>query len=50
MCVLRSIPVFAGMDAKEMKREYTRSDIGDGFYYDVQMDDLKKIKVIKKDE
>lgn len=42
--------VFSGMDAKEMKREYTRSDIGDGFYYDVQMDDLKKIKVIKKDE
>lgn len=39
--------VFSGLDVKEMQREYTRSDIGDGFYYDIALDEFKKIKVIK---
>lgn len=42
-----SSSVFNSMDHKEMKREYARCDVGDGFYYDVDRENLQKMKVIK---
>ncbi len=39
--------VFGEMDPKELKSEYARCEIGDGYYYDIESDELKKIKVIK---
>ncbi len=42
-----SSSVFNCMDPQEMKREYARCDVGDGYYYDVSREELKKIKIIK---
>ncbi len=39
--------VFGEMDPKEMKSEYARCEIGDGFCYDIESDELKKLKFIK---
>ena len=39
--------VFGEMDPKELKNEYARCEIGDGYFYDIESDELKKIKVIK---
>lgn len=39
--------VFGEMDPKELKNEYARCEIGDGYYYDIESDELKKIKIIK---
>ncbi len=39
--------VFGEMDAKELKTEYARCELGDGYYYDIESDELKKIKIIK---
>ncbi len=41
--------VFGEMDPKELKSEYARCSVGDGYYYDIESDDLKKIKIIKAD-
>ena len=41
--------VFNSMEPKEMKLEYARCEIGDGFYYDVDRENLQKMKVIKSD-
>ena len=37
--------VFSEMDAKELKLQFARCSIGDGYYYDVVSEDLKKIKI-----
>lgn len=39
--------VFGEMDPKELKNEYARCELGDGYYYDIESDELKKIKIIK---
>lgn len=39
--------VFGDMDIKALKEEYAKCEIGDGFYYDVEADNIKKIKIIK---
>lgn len=39
--------VFGEMDPKELKTEYARCELGDGYYYDIEADELKKIKFIK---
>ncbi len=44
-----SSSVFNVLDSAEMKREYARCDIGDGYYYDVERDDLRKFKILKAD-
>ncbi len=39
--------VFGEMDPKELKNEYARCELGDGYYYDIESDELRKIKIIK---
>lgn len=39
--------VFGEMDAKELKAEYAKCSIGDGYYYDVDADVLKKTRFVK---
>ena len=39
--------VFGEMDPKELKNEYARCELGDGYYYDIESDDLKKLKFLK---
>lgn len=39
--------VFGEMDAKELKIEFARCSLGDGFFYDIERDDLQKLKFIK---
>ena len=39
--------VFGEMDPKELKNEFARCEIGDGFYFDIEADELKKMKFIK---
>ena len=39
--------VFGEMDPKELKNDYARCNVGDGYYYDIESDELKKIKIIK---
>ena len=39
--------VFGEMDARELKAEYARCELGDGFYYDIERDSLKKLKIVK---
>ena len=39
--------VFGEMDPKELKNEYAKCELGDGYYYDIESDELKKIKIIK---
>lgn len=39
--------VFGEMDPKELKNEYARCEVGDGYYFDIESDELKKIKIIK---
>ena len=41
---------FGIMDAKELKAEYAKCSIGDGYVYDVEADELKKLKFIKAEE
>lgn len=38
--------VFGEMDIKSLKEDYARCEIGDGYYYDVEADSLKKGKFI----
>ena len=42
--------VFGSMDVKSLKEEYARCEIGDGYVYSIEKDDLKKLKIIKEDE
>ena len=39
--------VFGDMDQKTLKEDYARCEIGDGYYYNVEADLLKKAKFIK---
>ena len=39
--------VFGDMNAKELRAEYARCAVGDGYYYDIESDVLKKLKFIK---
>lgn len=39
--------VFGEMDLKSLKEDYARCEIGDGYYYNVEADSLKKAKFIK---
>lgn len=39
--------VFGEMDAKELKTEYANCNLGDGYFYDVDTDDLKKLRFYK---
>ena len=39
--------VFGEMDAKELKASYAKCSVGDGYYYDVESDELRKIKILK---
>ena len=41
--------VFGEMDAKELKAEYAKCSVGDGYFYDVDADVLQKLKFIKSD-
>lgn len=38
--------VFGEMDPKELKAEYAKCSIGDGYFYDVSSDNLQKIKFL----
>lgn len=39
--------VFGEMEARELKAEYAKCSIGDGYYYDVEADILQKIRFLK---
>lgn len=39
--------VFGEMDAKELKAEYAKCSVGDGYYYDIETDILLKLRFIK---
>lgn len=39
--------VFGEMDAKELKAEYAKCTCGDGYFYDIETDNLRKLKFIK---
>lgn len=39
--------VFGEMDAKELKAEYARCELGDGYFYDIESDELNKVKFLK---
>ena len=41
--------VFGDRDAKELKEEYANCELGDGYFYNVEADSLKKVKFIKFD-
>lgn len=41
--------IFGNMDVKSLKEEYARCEIGDGYAYSIEKDDLKKIKFIKEE-
>ena len=42
--------VFGQMDAKELKETYARIEKGDGYYYDIESDELLKLKFIYSNE
>lgn len=42
--------VFAEMDARELKAEYAKCSVGDGYYYNIDADELIKLKFIKYDK
>lgn len=39
--------VFGDMDIKSLKEDYAKCELGDGYYYDVEADNMKKLKFIK---
>lgn len=41
--------VFGNMDTKSLKEEYASCELGDGYMYSVEKDELKKIKLIKEE-
>lgn len=42
--------VFGNMDAKTLKEDYARCELGDGYCYDIESDRLLKVKFIKDEE
>lgn len=39
--------VFGNMDVKSLKEDYARCEKGDGYFYDIEADNLSKLKFIK---
>lgn len=39
--------IFGNMDVKSLKEDYARCEKGDGYFYDVEADNLLKLKLIK---
>lgn len=39
--------IYGNMDTKTLKEDYARCELGDGYFYDVEADVLKKMKFIK---
>lgn len=39
--------IFGNMDVKSLKEDYARCEKGDGYFYDVEADNLSKLKFIK---
>jgi hypothetical protein len=39
--------IFGNMDVKSLKEDYARCEKGDGYFYDVEADNLLKLKFIK---
>lgn len=39
--------VFGNMDIKSLKEDYARCEKGDGYFYDIEADNLSKLKIIK---
>ena len=39
--------VLGEMDSRELKAEYAKCSVGDGYYYDVEADILEKLRFIK---
>lgn len=42
--------IFGVMDVKSLQEEYALCEQGDGYYYSIEKDDLKKIKFVKEQE
>lgn len=42
--------VFGNMDVKALKEDYARCERGDGYFYDIEADNLLKVKFIKSEE
>lgn len=42
--------VFGNMDIKALKEDYARCEMGDGYFYDIEADNLLKAKFIKCEE
>lgn len=42
--------IFGNMDVKTLKEDYARCERGDGYFYDVEADNLQKLKFIKAEE
>jgi hypothetical protein len=42
--------IFGAMDPKELKEQYARIETGDGYFYDIDSDELVKLKFIYSDE
>lgn len=42
--------VFGSMDIKSLKEEYAPCEEGDGYFYSIEKDDLKKLKFLKSEE
>lgn len=42
--------LFGSMDVKSLKEEYAPCEEGDGYFYSIERDDLKKLKFIKSEE
>lgn len=42
--------VFGAMDVKTLREEYAPCEKGDGYFYSIEKDDLKKLKFIKEPE
>lgn len=42
--------IFGAMDPKELKEKYARIETGDGYFYDIDSDELVKLKFIYSDE
>ena len=42
--------VFGEMDARELKAEYAKCVVGDGYFYDTEADKLKKMRILDESE
>lgn len=42
--------VLSDLDLNTLKADYAKCEFGDGYYYDVEADDLKKLKFIQEEE